>query len=63
VPDGARGDVGLGDLAPRDGRLHTRLDTVLLEQPSVTESTKTVKAVLDEAGVTLKRFARFEVGA
>jgi elongation factor Ts len=36
---------------------------VLLEQASVTESKKTVKAVLDEAGVTLKRFARFEVGA
>ena len=38
-------------------------DVVLLEQPSVQESKKTVKAVLDEAGVTLKRFARFEVGA
>ena len=38
-------------------------DVVLLEQPSVTENKKTVKAVLDEAGVTVKRFARFEVGA
>ncbi|GAW48608.1 MULTISPECIES: translation elongation factor Ts [unclassified Nocardioides] len=38
-------------------------DVVLLEQPSVTENKKTVKAVLDEAGTTLKRFARFEVGA
>ncbi len=38
-------------------------DVVLLDQPSVTESKKTVKAVLDEAGTTLKRFARFEVGA
>jgi elongation factor Ts len=38
-------------------------EVVLLEQPSVTESKKTVKAVLDEAGVTVKRFARFEVGA
>ena len=38
-------------------------DVVLLEQPSVTESKKSVKAVLDEAGVTVKRFARFEVGA
>jgi elongation factor Ts len=38
-------------------------DVVLLEQPSVQESKKTVKAVLDEAGVTVKRFARFEVGA
>lgn len=37
-------------------------DVVLLEQPSVTESKKTVKAVLDEAGVTVTRFARFEVG-
>jgi elongation factor Ts len=38
-------------------------DVVLLEQPSVTENKKTVKTVLDEAGTTLKRFARFEVGA
>jgi elongation factor Ts len=37
-------------------------DVVLLEQPSVTESKKTVKAVLDEAGVAVTRFARFEVG-
>lgn len=36
---------------------------VLLEQESVTEAKKTVKAVLDEAGTTVKRFARFEVGA
>jgi elongation factor Ts len=38
-------------------------DVVLLEQPSVSETKKSVKAVLDEAGVTVKRFARFEVGA
>ncbi|MET9024090.1 MULTISPECIES: translation elongation factor Ts [Nocardia] len=38
-------------------------DVVLLEQPSVTDSKKTVKALLDEAGVTVTRFARFEVGA
>ena len=38
-------------------------DIVLLDQPSVTDSKKSVKAVLDEAGVTVKRFARFEVGA
>jgi len=38
-------------------------DVVLLEQPSVTENKKTVKAVLDEAGTTLTRFARIEVGA
>ena len=37
-------------------------DACLLEQPSVTESKKTVKAVMDEAGVTLTGFARFEVG-
>lgn len=37
-------------------------DVVLLEQASVTDSKKTVKALLDEAGVTITRFARFEVG-
>ncbi|WP_280463035.1 translation elongation factor Ts [Nocardia carnea] len=37
-------------------------DVVLLEQPSVTDNKKTVKALLDEAGVTVTRFARFEVG-
>jgi len=37
-------------------------DVVLLDQPYVRDNKKTVKAVLDEAGVTLKRFARFEVG-
>ncbi|AYF75258.1 elongation factor Ts [Nocardia yunnanensis] len=37
-------------------------DVVLLEQASVTDSKKTVKAQLDEAGVTITRFARFEVG-
>ena len=38
-------------------------EVVLLEQPSVTEAKKSVEAVLKEAGTTLKRFARFEVGA
>ena len=38
-------------------------DVVLLDQASVQDNKKSVKAVLDEAGVTLKRFARFEVGA
>ena len=38
-------------------------EVALLDQPSVTDSKKTVKAVLDAAGVTVKRFARFEVGA
>ncbi|WP_410661734.1 translation elongation factor Ts [Amycolatopsis sp. lyj-112] len=37
-------------------------DTVLLEQPSVKDNKKTVKALLDEAGVTVSRFSRFEVG-
>jgi elongation factor Ts len=37
-------------------------DVVLLEQASVHDSKKTVKAALAEAGVTVKRFARFEVG-
>ena len=47
-----------------EGRLNGFFkDVVLLEQPSVTDDKKTVKAVLDEAGVTLKRFAHIEVGA
>ena len=37
-------------------------DVVLLEQSSVQDSKKTVKALLDQAGVTITRFARFEVG-
>ena len=37
-------------------------DVVLLEQPSVSDSKKTVKALLDDAGVTITRFVRFEVG-
>jgi elongation factor Ts len=38
-------------------------EVVLLDQPSVTDAKKSVKAVLDEAGVSVTRFARFEVGA
>lgn len=38
-------------------------DFVLLEQASVTDGKKSVKAVLDEAGIAVTRFARFEVGA
>lgn len=38
-------------------------DVVLTEQSSVQDSKKSVKTILDEAGVTLTRFARFEVGA
>jgi elongation factor Ts len=37
-------------------------DIVLLEQASVQDSKQTVKAMLDAAGVTVRRFARFEVG-
>lgn len=37
-------------------------DVVLLEQPSVSDNKKSVKALLDEAGVTVTRFVRFEVG-
>jgi elongation factor Ts len=38
-------------------------DTVLLEQVSVLDESKTpVKALLDEAGITVRDFARFEVG-
>ncbi len=46
-----------------EGRLNGFFkDVVLLEQPSVSDNKKTVKALLDEAGVTLTRFVRFEVG-
>ena len=46
-----------------DGRLNAFYkDNVLIEQPSVQDNKKTVKALLTEAGVTLTRFARFEVG-
>jgi elongation factor Ts len=37
-------------------------EVALLEQPSVQDSKKTVQAVLDAAGVTVRSFARFEVG-
>ena len=37
-------------------------DVALLEQPSVLDSKKNVKAVLDAAGVSVKSFSRFEVG-
>ena len=47
-----------------EGRLNGFFkDVVLLEQPSVTDDKKSVKTVLDEAGVTVKRFAHIEVGA
>ncbi len=37
-------------------------DVVLLEQASVADSKKTVKQIMDDAGVTLTGFQRFEVG-
>jgi elongation factor Ts len=47
-----------------EGRLNAFFaDKVLLEQKSVREDGKTVKQVLDEAGVTVTKFAHFEVGA
>ena len=47
-----------------EGRLNGFFkDVVLLEQASVADSKKSVKAVLDAAGSSVKRFARFEVGA
>ncbi|MFS0886928.1 translation elongation factor Ts [Aeromicrobium sp. 179-A 4D2 NHS] len=38
-------------------------ENVLLEQASVTDNKKTVKAVADEAGITVKKFSHIEVGA
>ncbi|MEZ5112983.1 MAG: translation elongation factor Ts [Nocardioidaceae bacterium] len=47
-----------------EGRLNGFFKEVaLLDQPSVTDNKKSVKQVLDEAGIQIKRFARFEVGA
>ena len=47
-----------------EGRLNGFFkDVVLLEQPSVTDDKKSVQAVLEGAGVTLKRFAHIEVGS
>jgi elongation factor Ts len=47
-----------------EGRVNAYFkDVVLLEQPSVTDPKATVKKQLDEAGVTVKRFVRFEAGA
>ncbi len=47
-----------------DGRVNGFFkEVVLLEQASVREPKRTVKALLDEAGATITNFARFEVGA
>ncbi|HEU5265196.1 MAG TPA: elongation factor Ts, partial [Jatrophihabitans sp.] len=46
-----------------EGRLNAfYADNVLLEQESVREAKTTVKQVLDAAGVTISKFAHFEVG-
>lgn len=46
-----------------EGRVNSFFkDNTLNEQPSVQDSKKTVKAVLEAAGVTVTRFARIEVG-
>jgi elongation factor Ts len=46
-----------------EGRLNGFFKTVvLLEQESVREQKKSVKQVLDDAGVTITKFAHFEVG-
>lgn len=46
-----------------DGRVNAFFkDNVLVEQPSVTDSKKTVGTVLKDAGVNLTGFVRFEVG-
>jgi elongation factor Ts len=46
-----------------EGRLNAFYsDNVLLEQESVREAKQTVKQVLDAAGVTVTKFAHFEVG-
>ena len=46
-----------------EGRVNAYFkDFVLLEQPSITEPKRTVKQIVDEAGLTVERFARFEVG-
>jgi elongation factor Ts len=47
-----------------DGRVNGFFkDVVLTEQASVQDSKKTVKQVLEASGVTVTRFARFEVGS
>jgi len=46
-----------------EGRVNSFFkDFVLVEQASVTDQKKTVRQVLTEAGITVTRFVRFEVG-
>ena len=47
-----------------EGRLNGFFkDSVLLEQSSVQDSKRTVRQLLEDAGVTVTRFARFEIGS
>jgi elongation factor Ts len=44
-----------------EGRVHAFFkDVVLLDQPSVTDNKTPVARLLADAGLTIKRFARFE---
>ena len=46
-----------------DGRVNSFFkDVVLVEQPFVKEQKKTIKQVLADTGVTVRGFARFQVG-
>jgi elongation factor Ts len=46
-----------------EGRVNAYFkDFVLLEQPSITDPKKSVKQIVDDAGLTVQQFARFEVG-
>jgi elongation factor Ts len=46
-----------------EGRVRSYFkDFVLLEQPFVKDPKKTIAKVLQESGVSVKRFARFKVG-
>ena len=51
------------DLAQRVLRGDEVLLVATLEQSSVQDSKKTVRQVLDDAGTSVSRFARFEIGA
>ena len=56
-----RPEQALGKIV--EGRVNGFIkDVTLLEQPSVQNKDKTVKHMLDEVGVSVRRFSRFEVG-
>ena len=62
--DRPRGGQARGGAAEdrRGSRQRLLQGDVLLDQPFAKDNKKTVQKVLDEAGVTAKRFARFQVG-